>query len=904
MKTLRILTILVLGGLMTAGAWGQDASGPAEGDPADQMQDDYLANMAGEGVVTLIEPYNGYDLISLDELSAALSMPAGPNPWDLGEFAGGQDWLLDDAYDEAVTIIDEDRMIVGIFELPGEEGFAPADVAALPEEPPTAPGGAVSAVPVAYTSKTLSTSTALASSYAFGSGSTVYATTADYTFGSSLYAPTHYSYFYAYPGPYAPIVLPLRTRRLWPPLPLSAVYPGWGEDFFLGLPYYGTYAGYSYSCPSYFGTYLGYPYAGYFGTYAGYPYTGSYVSYSSYPFRSTGSYLSFSAGFGNSWYITGSLGLPSRRHYHYRPAIGLRSLTSSRPRIHVSGRSIGRSIGIQAVASAPAVRPWRPSVTSRINSSRRTRSIRYSTDRSRPALLGRTGASRRTLSTASAAPAATVTPTLSRTLTTGRAGAGRTGQRPGSFVSSTGATARGRLDQQRQAYMNVLGPRNAATGSRTPAITSTGTPPIRGARGAGALATSRRSSPTGPDAAVAARQSALRTDLLRRLNVMSARPGSSPTSTGRSSLTRAPLSSLSSRTFGPQVAPTQARQAPTVGTTAQPRTFTPRTTTPRTFTPSRSVPSTGTLRTVTPSRTAPSTYTPRTFTPSRTAPSTYTRTFTPTRTTPSTPASRTFTPSRTAPSTYASRTFTPTRTTPSTPAPRTFTPSRTTPSTYAPRTFTPSRTTPSTPAPRTYTPTRTAPSSYTPRTFTPSRTAPSTYTPRTFTPSRTTPSTPAPRTYTPSRTAQSTYTPSQTVPSTSAPRTFTPSRTAPSTSAPRTFTPSRTAPSTYTPRTVTPTRTTPRTSTPRAFTPSRTVPRTMTSPQPMAGSRASRSAPSPAPAVSMPSRSRSTIAAPSARSVSPSPSPAPSPSRSAPSRFTRRSPAAPTAETPRSSRKR
>ena len=800
MKTLRILTILVLGGLMTAGAWGQDASGPAEGDPADQMQDDYLANMAGEGVVTLIEPYNGYDLISLDELSAALSMPAGPNPWDLGEFAGGQDWLLDDAYDEAVTIIDEDRMIVGIFELPGEEGFAPADVAALPEEPPTAPGGAVSAVPVAYTSKTLSTSTALASSYAFGSGSTVYATTADYTFGSSLYAPTHYSYFYAYPGPYAPIVLPLRTRRLWPPLPLSAVYPGWGEDFFLGLPYYGTYAGYSYSCPSYFGTYLGYPYAGYFGTYAGYPYTGSYVSYSSYPFRSTGSYLSFSAGFGNSWYITGSLGLPSRRHYHYRPAIGLRSLTSSRPRIHVSGRSIGRSIGIQAVASAPAVRPWRPSVTSRINSSRRTRSIRYSTDRSRPALLGRTGASRRTLSTASAAPAATVTPTLSRTLTTGRAGAGRTGQRPGSFVSSTGATARGRLDQQRQAYMNVLGPRNAATGSRTPAITSTGTPPIRGARGAGALATSRRSSPTGPDAAVAARQSALRTDLLRRLNVMSARPGSSPTSTGRSSLTRAPLSSLSSRTFGPQVAPTQARQAPTVGTTAQPRTFTPRTTTPRTFTPSRSVPSTGTLRTVTPSRTAPSTYTPRTFTPSRTAPSTYT--------------------------------------------------------------------------------------------------------PRTFTPSRTTPSTPAPRTYTPSRTAQSTYTPSQTVPSTSAPRTFTPSRTAPSTSAPRTFTPSRTAPSTYTPRTVTPTRTTPRTSTPRAFTPSRTVPRTMTSPQPMAGSRASRSAPSPAPAVSMPSRSRSTIAAPSARSVSPSPSPAPSPSRSAPSRFTRRSPAAPTAETPRSSRKR
>jgi len=165
MKTLRILTVLVLGGLMTAGAWGQDASLPADDAPADAMQDDYLADVAGDGIVTLIEPCNAYDLMmSVDELSVALSMPAGPNPWDLGELTTWQDWLLDDAYDEAVTIIDEDMMIVGVFELPGEESFAPADVAALPQEPSAAPGGAESAVPATYTSNTLSISTALANS--------------------------------------------------------------------------------------------------------------------------------------------------------------------------------------------------------------------------------------------------------------------------------------------------------------------------------------------------------------------------------------------------------------------------------------------------------------------------------------------------------------------------------------------------------------------------------------------------------------------------------------------------------------------------------------------------------------------------------------------------------------------
>ena len=749
MTKVRIFAILALGGLMTLAAPGQTGQSsdtsvypptPAaeSASPAADADTQYAptsAEMIDNGAVTLVEPYDGYGEVSLDELSAALSMPAGPEPWDLGEFARWQEPAAQDAYSEPVTIIDEGQAIVGTFELPSEfsdegEGqlataqpqeaqpqLLPAEpAAALPAQALPAQAGAQQPVvpntPLAYNALTR----------AYGDAGTVYATTAEYYCASPMYAPTYSTYYYAYPYAYASSAPPWWNAH-WPLSSNYNIYPRWPDYYgiYYGYPYnsyFGTYASYPYG--GYFGTYVSYPYGGYFGTYVSYPYGGYFGTYLGYPYGSyygsfqhpryfgSGSYLSFSFG-GSSWSIYGQLGLSGYQNRHFR---------SSHDRddfLRYSGsRSIARggASSARSLSAGALVRPWRPSVSHQVAAARNGRSYDLSTDRSRLGQRGPVELGRRALTTASGAGAtrATVSPRpRGQALTTGGASAmaAPVVGRAGSTLSTspramTGATAQGRLQQRRDAYMDVLRRPNVGAGGAAERLspggnrTAFGTASPAGSASAGSRVNHgldagnalRRSPTPNIDTAVTAQRETMRNDLLRRLSAM---PGGSGSAGALAGPTR------QYNTFQPQVAPVQ-HFSPGESPAGQSRYPTPRSLTPRSLTP----------RTLTtPSATI--TPTPRT---TSTVPS------------PETRFSRSTWPhnSTTTPGTNTPRTFTPRTFTPSQAAPSTSTPSRSyTPSTYTPRTFTPSQSAPSTStSARSYTP-----STFAPRTFAPSQAAPS-----------------------------------------------------------------------------------------------------------------------------------------------------------------------------------
>jgi hypothetical protein len=794
MTKIQIFAILALGGLMALGASGQtgqagDTSSYAPagaGQYASSAADEGIsvngdeipdpladaapgsepapmsAEMIDNGAVTLVEPYDGYGELSLDELSAALSMPAGPQPWDLGEFARWQEPPAQDAYGEPVTIIDEGQAIIGLIELP-VEGEGPGELAAaqpqaLPTEPATPPAGPKPVVPNAPLM-------ANALTIAYGAAGTVYATTADYSCEPPMYAPTYYSYYYAYPYAYTPIVLPPWSNPHWPLTPYYCIYPQWTNYYgtYIGYPYvgyFGTYASYSYG--GYFGTYASYPYTGYFGTYIGYPYASYYRGYPHHRSWGSGAFMGFSFG-GSSWSIYGQLGLPDYQHGYFRG-----DHDRDFPR-HSDSRFLahGGSPSERSFASGGMVRPWRPSVSHQIAAARNGRSFDLSTDRSRLGQHGPVDLNRGALAPAAGAGAtrATALPRPGRTLTTGRTSAlapavGSAGRTLSTSPRGmTGATAQDQLQQRRDAYMDVLRRRNVgsggtaesppagvvrpAFGATSPAGTASSGP--RTDHGFGAGNVSRQSSAPDIDAAVTARREVMRNDLLRRLNASPAASGSAPTPAG-------PTRQHS--TFQPQVAPPEPAR-PSRSATAGPQTLAPRSLTPNSLTPrtvttptvseTPSVTLTPTPRTTStappremrfssstwphdstaaPSATTPPSYTPRTFTPrtaepSEAAPSAseprsyYTpRTFTPRTAEPSAPA-----PSASEPrSYYTPRTFTPRTAEPSAPAPSASEPR----SYYTPRTFTPRTAAPSAPAPS-----ASEPRSYTPRTFAPRTAAPS-----------------------------------------------------------------------------------------------------------------------------------------------------------------------------------
>ena len=668
------------------------------------------AEMIPNGAVTLVEPYDGYGELSLDELSAALSMPAGPQPWDLGEFARWQEPPAQDAYGEPVIIIDEGLAIVGLIDLPAEDEGPGELAAAQPQVLPTEPA-VVPAAPRPVVPNAPLTVNALTSAY--GAAGTVYATTADYSCEPPMYAPTYCSYYYAYPYAYAPIVLPPWSNPHWPLTPYYCIYPQWPNYYgtYIGYPYvgyYGTYASYSYG--GYFGTYLGYPYAGYFGTYIGYPYASYYGGYPHHRHLGSGAFLGFSFG-GGSWSIYGQFGLPAYQHGYFRG-----DHDRDFPR-HSDSRFLahGGSPSERSFASGGMVRPWRPSVSHQIAAARNGRSFGLSTDRSQLGQHGPVDLNRRALTTAAGAGAtrATALQRPGRTLTTGGMSAqaapavGRAGRTLSTSPRGmTNASAQDQLQQRRDAYMDVLRRRNVgsggtaenppagvvrpAFGATSPAGTASSGP--RTDHGFGAGNVSRQSSAPDIDAAVTARREVMRNDLLRRLNASPAASGSAPAPAG-------PTRQHS--TFQPQVAPRQQPVLPGGSTTAGPRTKAPRSLTPNSLTP-RTV----TMPTATPSVTL--TPTPRT---TSTAPPREMRFSSSTW-----PHDSTAAPSATTPPSYTPRTFTPRTAAPSAPAPSTSEPR----SYYTPRTFTPPTAAPSAPAPS-----ASEPRSYTPRTFTPRTAAPS-----------------------------------------------------------------------------------------------------------------------------------------------------------------------------------
>ncbi len=892
MTKIQLFAILALGGLAAFGASGQTGSLAASPSiPADENAIAATDNVPSQNpdaaltdtydpdnpIVTLIEPYDGYGEVSLDELSAALSMPAGSDPWDLGEFARWQEPPNPDAYSEPVIIIDEGQAIVGTFELPADyaeyegqgelaaaqpQALPPQTLSALPPQampalsPQALPAGLAPALPaLAGVQQPMVPDVPLAFNAltsAYGDAGTVYATTADYSCEPPMYAPVYSSYYYAYPYAYA-------SAEPWgnPHWPLRSSYyisPPWPD-------YCGTNFGYPYS--GYYGTYASYPYSGYYGTYASYPYGGCYSTYASYPYggyfgtyygRSYGPYfrgyshpryfgsgaflgLSFGRG---SWNIYGQLGIYANQSRYFRSGHDRDDFFR-----HSGSRGItyGGASHSRSYSSGAAVRPWRPGVSHQIATARGGRSYDPSTDRSRLGTRGPVEFNSRGRGTAGGAASATALQRpAGRTLTTG----GRSGVvtpalgRNGGTLSTpartmAGTTANDTLQQRRDAYMNVLRGHNAGTAGRDESLSTggvrpafrgtsparTGSAALRADHGFGTGTVPRRSSAPDIDPAISARRDAMRNDLLKRLSATPGGSGSAPATAGPT---------RPHNTFQPQVAPRQpvspggpatlGRLAPT------PRSLAPQSATPRT---TSTVPSQDTRfsrstwphsSATTPNTTTTPPYTPRTFTP---------RTLAPSQTAPNT----TTTPS------YTPRTFTPRTYTPSQTAPNAAPTQSYTPRTFTPRAYTPSQTAPNITPSQSYTP-----RTYTPRTYTPSQTAPSaaptqSYTPRTFTP----------RTYTPSQTA-----PSATPSPSYAPRSFTP----------RTYTPSQAAQSaaptqSYTPRTFTP-----RTSEPSS-----------------AESSFSRSAPSfsrssPAPRE----QSRPTMSAPPARTYSPAPSQAPSMSRS------------------------
>ena len=747
MTKTRIFAILALGGLVAMGASGQtgqssdtsvypttpaaESAFPAADERVyseddqipDSLPDAMLLSgpepvndeMVGYFAVTLVEPYDNYGELSMDELSAALSMPAGPEPWDLGEFDRWQESPAQHDNSEPVVIIDEGQAIVGLIDLPAEEGqapdqFAAAQPQALPAEPAVVPAAPRPVVPNAPLTVNALTS-------AYGAAGTVYATTAEYSCEPPMYAPTYYSYYYAYPYYCASAATPWWNPH-WPLRASYCSYPQWPDYYGLyyssayGFPYnsyFGVYAGYPYG--GYFGTYYGYPYARYFGTYCGYPYGSYYGSYRHHRYFGSGSSLNFSFG-GSSWSIYGQLGLSGHQNWNYRSSHDRDDFLS-----HLGSRSVARG-GVSSSRSFSAgapVRPWRPSVSHQVAAARNGRSYELSTDRSRLGQRGPVDLNRKGLGTGAGADGAhaTVSPRLrsGRALTTGGTSAmaapvvGRGGSTSSTSPRAmTGAGAQNQLQQRRDAYLDVLRRPNAGPGGAAESLSAGGN---RTAFGAGSV--SRH--PSGPDIApaVTAHQQEMRDSLLRRLNAM---PGGSGAAGAAAGPTR------THSTFGPQVAPQQPA-LPGNSTPAGPRSLTPRSLTPRDLTPrtltTPSVTITPTPRTTSTLPTPESRFSRSTWPHNSTAPSTST----PSRSyTPQTFAPSTSTPSRSyTPSTYTPRTFTPSQA-----APSTSTPSRSyTPSTYTPRTFAPSQAAPSTPAPsRSYTP-----STYAPRTFAPSSPEPS-----------------------------------------------------------------------------------------------------------------------------------------------------------------------------------
>ena len=666
MTKMRIFAILALGGLMALYASGQTGQAgdtsvyqPAQvgqnattaadagaANQADEMSDgipDAVLvsgpgavndEMIGYAAVTIVEPYEGYGQLTLDELSAALCMPAGPQPWDLGEFARWQEPSAQNAYGEPITIIDEGQAIAGLIDLPAEgegQGQLAADQPqALPAEsaaPSVAPQPVVPTVP--------SATYAQVSPYVVPG--TVYATTADYYCQPPMYAPVYYSYYYAYPYSYASSV-PLWWNPHWPLISDYGIYPQWPYEYatYFGYPYSGYYSYPYYSMyMGYYDPFLYHPYGGYFG---------SFITFSDFDFF--GHFRHHRFFFRGDW-------------DHDRDDF-----------VRHSGRGFfshgAASFGRSSFAVGAAVRPWRPSVSHQIAAVNNARNFSLSTGRSRLAQHGPMDLNRRMLST-SAGPGslrATATPRPGRALTTGgMSGAaaqaiGPAGKTPGTSPRAmTGATAQVRLQQRRDAYMDVLRGRSIGSGGVAADRPSSG-------------GVSRRASVPSVDAAVTAHQEQMRDSLLRRLNAMPSGAGAAPATAGPT---------RQHGTFQPQVAPLRP-VLPGGSAPAGPRSLTPRSLAPRSLTPRTvSEPTATPSVTITPTPQTTSTVPPPEMRFSR---STW-------------PHNSTATPDTTTPRTVAPRTFAPSQAAPSATPPPSYTPRTFTPQTFTPRTVAPGEAAPS-----------------------------------------------------------------------------------------------------------------------------------------------------------------------------------------------------------------
>ena len=691
MKTIRIFAILAVGGLLALGASARADRGAAvDGDPSIWESGEaptYDADLLMDGPppveiddsVTLIEPYEGFGVVTLEELAAALAAPAGAEPWELGELTRWEGAPDEADYPEPIRLVDALDAVVGIIDLPEP----PQDDIALADEPilPTWPQ------PVAETGRTLDAAGTGAGGYGPQRPGAVYATTAEHVCQTPLQSPVYHAsyYYYPYSGAYGPLVLPIRTRRLWPPVPWYAIYPRWREDFALRQPpsgwwnynpyrdpywiatspYFGlglttgyVYGG-LYSYPSYFGTYVSYPYHSY--SYV-HPYAGYYGRYSNSPYY-FGSGLSLSFSYvGDNWSIYAQLGLPAHWHVRdrHRP---LRSALRSGTTVVLRSSS---------AAGAPPIRPWRPGVSRRIADARGAAGRELSTGRSLAARQRPAEVNRRVLSAAAltgqAQDGALVGPRRAST----SAKATRTVRAIPRMSPPTvaGSTAAQRLKQRRQAYMSAL---------RSGPATSQAILPNRSLSTASRFVGPTRSASTSSPTAAAAPAVTAPT---RRANafrpqVAPARSGSALDTARSSSLTSQILTPTArtarsaARTVGPQRAASAVSAIPSVRTSGDGANFPSRrqsvrvsswphgTATTRTTSPSGAVPTRTRTRIYIPRTAASSALTPRIIPPAGTA----TRVTTPTRAAtgqaaPTSPAPRSVVPRVTAP-TYTRPTTTP-----------------------------------------------------------------------------------------------------------------------------------------------------------------------------------------------------------------------------------------------------